>query len=518
MNIHMNKRLLTVGTAVLFTASIFYSQAFSQTPDPANPNAAPEARALLKYIQSISGKYILSGQHNFPASGAKNSEFAAGYIGKTPVIWSQDFGFSADGDKDSYLSRPAIIQEAIKQHRDGAIICLCWHAVPPTADEPITFQPLPGADPTAPLKSVQGRLTDKQFHDILTPGTELYKKWMKQVDAIAAFLKQLQDAKVPVLWRPYHEMNGDWFWWGGRYDGKYTTAALYRQIFDRFVKFHKLNNLVWVWSVDRPSRPDREFTKYYPGTKYLDILALDIYGNDFNQSYYDGLLALSEGKPITLGEVGNPPSPDILKKQPEWVYWVVWAGMTRGTSLSDYDKLMSYPPVTFFEDAQYTEGTRDYRKACGMDPIAINNKADFTGDWKLNECESRISGGDGMSPAPYKLTVIQKDNILTAKFYSLSEYSDDEVSGLSLTLDGKDNKSVGFMNSQRVQNANWSAAEDTLKIDSDIIVNYGGRTNEIKSKEAWYVQKRGNKLVIVQTARGFMGNGPRTVNLIYDKQ
>jgi len=70
-------------------------------------------------------------------------------------------------------------------------------------------------------------------------------------------LKQLQDANVPVLWRPYHEMNGDWFWWGGRYDGKYTTAALYRQIFDRLVNYHKLNNLIWIWSVDRPSQPGR---------------------------------------------------------------------------------------------------------------------------------------------------------------------------------------------------------------------------------------------------------------------
>ena len=106
-----------------------------------------------------------------------------------------------------YKSRPAIVQEAIRQHNKGAIINLCWHAVPPTAEEPITFQPLPGADLSAPLASVQGRLTDKQFRDILTPGTDLYKKWLKQVDEIAVYLKQLQAAKVPVVWRPYHEMN-----------------------------------------------------------------------------------------------------------------------------------------------------------------------------------------------------------------------------------------------------------------------------------------------------------------------
>src|SRR5690606_39621337 len=86
---------------------------------------------------------------------------------------------------------------------------LCWPAVPPTAERPVTVPPLPGSDSTK-LASVQGRLTDEQFRDILRRGTPLHKQWMKQVDEIAGYLKQLQDAKVPVLWRPYHEMNGDW--------------------------------------------------------------------------------------------------------------------------------------------------------------------------------------------------------------------------------------------------------------------------------------------------------------------
>jgi mannan endo-1,4-beta-mannosidase len=139
--------------------------------EPVTRNSSPEVKALLKYLQSLSGRYTLSGQHNFPASGEKNTLFAADYIGKTPVIWSQDFGFSREGDKDSYLSRPAIVLEAIHQHQKGAIIAFCWHAVPPTAEEPVTFQPQPGADPSAPLVSVQGRLTDKQFRDILAPVT-----------------------------------------------------------------------------------------------------------------------------------------------------------------------------------------------------------------------------------------------------------------------------------------------------------------------------------------------------------
>ncbi len=502
-----------------FIAMVFTSAICSAIPsDPVTPNASPEAKALLKYIQGLTGKYILAGQHNYPASGSRNTMFAADYIGKTPVIWSQDFGFAAAGDKDSYLSRPAIVQEAIRQHKMGSIITLCWHAVPPTAEEPITFQPRPGTDPAAPLESVQGRLTDKQFKDILTPGTTLYKQWLKQVDEIAKFLKQLQDAKVPVLFRPYHEMNGDWFWWGGRYEGKYTTVALYKQIFDRLVKYHKLNNLIWIWSVDRPTQPGREFVKYYPGPQYLDILAIDIYGNDFKQAYYDGIMALSGGKPVTLGEVGNPPAPEILEKQPDWVYWVVWAGMTRGTSVPDYEKLIASPRVLFMEDPVYLNGTKEYRMACGFEPLKLDKAADFTGEWRLNESESDASRNIGpMGEAPYKLVVAQRDNKLAIKSFSIVEWADDEVSEQTFTLDGKNNQSVGFMNSQVIKNANWSQEKDTLTINSKVTLKFGEKPAELKSGEVWTLQKRGKKLVIVQTADGMMGRGPTKTRMVYNK-
>ena len=512
----MKSRFLYLRTYLTCFSIMLFGYSLAQ--QPVTPGASPEAKALLKYMQSLTGKYTLSGQHNFPASGERNTLFAADYIGKTPVVWSQDFGFSKEGDKDSYLSRPAIIQEAIRQHKKGAIIAFCWHAVPPTAEEPVTFQPLPGADTSAPLASVQGRLTEKQFRDILTPGTKLFKQWAKQVDVIAEYLKQLQAEKVPVLWRPYHEMNGDWFWWGGRYEGKYTTAALYKQIFDRLVKYHKLNNLVWVWSVDRPSKPGREFVNYYPGNQYLDILAIDIYGNDFSQSYYDGLLALSAGKPVALGEVGNPPAPEILEKQPDWIYWVVWSGMVRGTSKADYERLLASPRVLFFEDPAFISGTIEYRTSCGFEPVILTRTADFTGSWKLNECESTLPHGMGAESTAYKLIIDHKNNLLDVKSFSVSEWSDDEVTSQGLTLDGKDNRSTVFMNSPRIQNACWSAGKDTLTILSRISVNFGKNPVEIKSAEVWVLKKRGKKLEIRQTVNDIMGSGERKSILFYDKQ
>jgi mannan endo-1,4-beta-mannosidase len=480
------------------------------TPGPVTPNASPEAVALLAYLRSLTGHYILTGQHNYPMSGDRNSRYAADYIGKTPVIWSQDFGFSGGDDKDSYLARPAIVQEAVRQHRKGAIVTLCWHAVPPTADEPITFQPLPGADSTA-LASVQGRLLDRQFRDLLTPGTTLHDHWLKQVDVIASFLKQLQAAHVPVVWRPYHEMNGDWFWWGGRDEGKYTTTALYRQLFDRLVNYHHLDNLIWVWSVDRPTRADREFAKYYPGSQYLDVLALDVYGNDFDQSYYDGLLALSGGKPIALGEVGNPPSPEVLDAQPDWVYWVVWAGMVRGTVPGAYDRLSADPRVLFVEDPAYLEGTKAYREASGLPPLAIDRSADFSGSWRLNEYES--SGLHfGFVGVPSALAVVQVGDALYVAATSVLEWDDDAVTEETLTVDGRDNV---FDNGRRVQQATFSAARDTLTIATRVSFASGGREVETRSTDIWTLRRHGTQLVIVQTTEP--SEGPATV-LVYDRQ
>jgi mannan endo-1,4-beta-mannosidase len=184
-----------IGAVVLFAAAA----GTGMSMEPSNKNATPEARALLELFYRISGKYVLTGQHNFPNTRDRNSRFYARAVGKTPAIWSSDFGFAKDGDKDSYLARPDIVREAIRQHRKGAIVNLCWHAVPPTADEPVAFQPIPGANvPKDRLASVQGQLTDEQYTELLTPGTPLHRKWEAQVDEIAKFLKQLQDANVPV--------------------------------------------------------------------------------------------------------------------------------------------------------------------------------------------------------------------------------------------------------------------------------------------------------------------------------
>ena len=486
----------------------------SEDVQPVSPNASPEARAVLQMLHDLSGQYTLTGQHNFPNTRSRNSEFAARYIGKTPAIFASDFGFAKPGDTDSYLARPDIVQEAIRQYRRGSLVDLCWHAVPPTADEPVTFRPLPGSDPKR-LASVQGRLTDEQFQEVLTPGTALYEHWCAQVDAIAVFLKQLQEAHVPVLWRPYHEMNGDWFWWGGR-TGKYSTAALYRQLFDRLVNQQHLNNLIWVWSMDRvDNKPQQEHAQYFPGINYIDVLALDVYRNDFAQSYYDSLVALSQGKPLALDEVGSPPTPEILQKQPRWVYYGVWTGMVRNTPRPQYAALMHDPRILSLEDPAYWNAMMPVRKASGLPPLKFERApADFSGTWVLDEGKS-VWGRMGAAFAPARLEVVQHGNDLTIRTTRILEYADDQTTEEKLTLDGAESKSV-FMNSPRLTTARMSADGRQLVMESTVSLVWGPPGSKLVMKDTWSLGEHGDIATIQRFTSSFLGED--NVTMVYEKR
>ncbi|MGD0096511.1 MAG: glycosyl hydrolase [Terracidiphilus sp.] len=342
------KLFLILALAILLCRAVSAQTA----PEPVNPHATPEARALLAYLQSISGKATIAGQHNYSNAGARWTDMAYDLTAKYPGLFGADFGFSGGDDKDSALARPAMIEEVKRQYKNGAVVTLTWHEVRPTDDEPVTFH-----------DSVQGRLTDAQWKELLTPGSPLNIRWCAQVDVVAGYLAQLRDAHVPVLFRPYHEINGTWFWWGGR-PGNDGSAALYRQIYDRFVNVHHLDNLLWVWNTNTPNGHNAgAIADYYPGAQFADVVTMDIYG-EYKQEYYDGMLALAGDKPIALGEVGKLPSPEVLAKQPRWTYFMDWSEFIQKSNPLDLVNAVYHAPqVLTREDARLAEPLAAIRKA-----------------------------------------------------------------------------------------------------------------------------------------------------------
>jgi mannan endo-1,4-beta-mannosidase len=300
-----------------------------------NPNATAEARALLKTICAVSGKFILSGQHNFPNHLSRHSDNTAQVAGKYPYIWGSDFGFTGGDDKDSITGRDAMIEEAKRQYAAGSIVTLMWHVVRPIDDEPVQ----PGIGWRG---SVQAKLTDFEWSELITSGTDLHRRWEAYIDTAAGYLKRLQNAKIPVLWRPYHEANGNWFWWGGR-KGENGFVALYRMTYDRLVNYHHLDNLVWVWNSNAPTGANAgPYADFFPGPRYCDVLATDVYG-EFKQSYHDDLAALANGRPIALGEVGRVPTPAVLKDQAKWAWFMVWADLLRMSKVEVVRELFDDP-------------------------------------------------------------------------------------------------------------------------------------------------------------------------------
>ena len=330
----MKKLMLFVTSSVLGYASL-HAQYL-----PVNEDASKEAKLLLEYIYSLDEK-ILSGQHSYNENPSSFYKMAKEISGKEPAVWGTDFYWNGKEDPGN-----RIVKEAIDKHKNGSIITLMWHVGQPKDNTPFSWR-----------ESVQGKISDQDWKDLLTPGTDLYQKWITQVDQIAVYLQKLQENKVPILWRPYHEMNGVWFWWGNK-RGENGFAKLWKQLYQRLVNHHKLNNLIWVWNAngprDIPGDEAYDYEEFFPGQEYVDILATDVYHGDYEQKDYIQLLYLAQGKPIALGEVGQLPKPIILESQPKWSWFMVWSNWIetanspeRVIEIYNYEKTITKDEIQF---------------------------------------------------------------------------------------------------------------------------------------------------------------------------
>ncbi|MGA7719738.1 MAG: glycosyl hydrolase [Ignavibacteriaceae bacterium] len=326
---------------------------------PVNPEESAEAGKLLKFLYSIYGKKTLTGIHNYLGKMSESTDQAFKITGMYPVIWGGDFGFAdSTHDIDNIKYRPLLITEIKKQYTHGAIIVMTYHQANPVMGEPCPFE-----------GGVQSKLTDKQWNDLITPGTPLYLGWQKQMDLFASYLVQLRDDNIPILFRPYHEMNGDWFWWGKR-PGDSGYVALWKQLFNYFTKVKKLNNLIWVWTTDRPWEG---IEKYYPGDDYVDILGSDIYPLKdttviFRQEWYDRMKKLANGKPLALSENSIIPTEEILHSQP-WLWFMSWTSWGFDKYASDIKKIYESSSVITLENLP------DWKNSCNFDSVKIKESS-----------------------------------------------------------------------------------------------------------------------------------------------
>jgi len=128
---------------------------------------------------------------------------------------------------------------------------------------------------------------------------------------------------------------------GGRAAGEDGSAALYRQIYDRFVNVHHLDNLVWVWNVNAPGGSAGPVEGYFPGAEYADLVTMDIYG-EFKQDYYESMLALARGTD-RAGGGGQAAEPRGFGAAAALAYFMDWSEFIKKANTVEQAKAVSSP-------------------------------------------------------------------------------------------------------------------------------------------------------------------------------
>jgi mannan endo-1,4-beta-mannosidase len=285
-----------------------------------NPNATKEAKSLLSYLVDVYGKHILSGQqelcgsHNYEGSEAEFT-YIKEKTGKMPAVRGFDFmNFRGNGLLWDDLCAERVIDWY--KNKNG-IPTVCWH----------WFSP--GNIGKKADNSFYTESTTFSISKALTPGTAENKALLNDIEFMAGKLKQVQDAGVPILFRPLHEAEGAWFWWGA--EGPENCVKLYRLLYDKFTNEHKINNLIWVWT----SYTYETSPKWYPGDDVVDILGYDKYnakdglpnGSAISSTFYN-LVQLTGGKKlVTMSENDTIPRvANLTNEMAGWLYFCPWYG------------------------------------------------------------------------------------------------------------------------------------------------------------------------------------------------
>jgi len=285
---------------------------------PADPGLNPRARAILAWFQQLQAApelKLVSGQFAGWSGRARMDEL--GQIERATGRWPAMIGldYCAFVKGQATIATQPVNALAQKYWNAGGLVSISWHA------------PNPGKPKGGGLKERGVKLAD-----LLTPGPT-HDRWMKSLDEVSAGLARLQEAGVVVIWRPLHEMNGAWFWWGAQEPADFI--AVWRHMFEYFTQAKGLHNLIWAWGPNHAQRPPAD---YYPGDAFTDLIGLDAYTDHINPDRIKGFESLTGiSKPTGFTEYGphgasNPPGDydfrqlldGIEQNFPQLRHFLVW--------------------------------------------------------------------------------------------------------------------------------------------------------------------------------------------------
>lgn len=285
-------------------------------PALVNKNADYNAQALYQYLCESYGKTILTGQHDTVGTLTETRKIYE-LTGRFPAI---RFGDLMPFTQDMIMGENEL-EYAERYASEGGIISYMWHWIDPIggksyyADE--TDFDLSKAVTKEKISQLSMEDLEK-LHEEEKISDECLAI-VRDIDKISEKLKELQDNGIAVIWRPLHEASNGYFWWG-RDAASYKW--LWQLLYDRQTNYHKLNNLIWVWSAQNAG--------WYVGDKYCDIVSVDIYDKGNLSGHAERMLFLQKTAPnklIAMSECGTLPSiQSAADEHAIWSYIGQWGG------------------------------------------------------------------------------------------------------------------------------------------------------------------------------------------------
>lgn len=262
-----------------------------------DPNAIENAVKVYDYLKNTYKKACLTGQMESTWMGSPDYEmnYLEETTGRLPAIRGLDF---MHNDFDGVRDR------AKEWWERGGIPTICWHT---------------GSDLSSGYdESLADNLDWDKVFDESTPE---YAALIEGFDRAVPALQALEDDNVPVLWRPFHELDGGWFWWSK--GGPDNFKKLWRLMYDRYTNYWGLDNLIWVLGY---SHMGGDQAAWYPGDEYVDLLGADSYQPGANNGLYRSCAAIApEGMPLVFHECGTIPTEEQMSAtNTPWLFFMTW--------------------------------------------------------------------------------------------------------------------------------------------------------------------------------------------------
>lgn len=294
-----------------------------------NPNATQQVKNVYNFLVEQNGKKIISGAM---ANVNNNNDFP-GWVksvtGKDVALIGYDFIHLPESGQNwiDYSD----ISPAKEQWKNNGLVSYMWHWRAPSDKDAYDSKNYNRYGTRVPGANVEDA-TEFDIREAVIEGTWQNEFILADIDKVAGYLKILQEAGIPVIWRPLHEAagsyryNGAWFWWG-RY-GDEPTKALWKLMYDRLVNHHGLNNLIWVWTAQYEAGFEEQMVASYPGNEYCDIVGVDLYASNDNSQLdaYNALSQMTGGKRLcTISETGLVQNPDkCIADGANWSWFNIW--------------------------------------------------------------------------------------------------------------------------------------------------------------------------------------------------